>query len=98
MDFVEWAETAQWLAGRVLAMDDDFAKLDNYDQPQSSYTSVGDTSYYSESVAARPFLNKTSEAELYLLATNFLLCTCLSKETKERINIKTERDKWLHLK
>jgi len=85
MDFVEWAESSRWLLQRVMSVaDDDFAKLENdipNDIPSGSmsnaYTAASYSSpmsTYASEVATRPFLNKTSEAELYLLATNFLLC------------------------
>lgn len=44
--------------------------------PQDQQHEAGDYTYYSTSevpIGDRPFLSKTAEAELYLLATNFLL-------------------------
>ena len=70
------------------AGDDDFARIDGEKESASSSSSSSsspqDSSYYyyspedSSSTASttvnRPFLSPTAEAELYLLATNFLLC------------------------
>ena len=70
--------------------DDDFARIDGGEyehstaappqQQQSVAQEMGDDTFYSpEGMNAtldvdHPFLSKTAEAELYLLATNFLLC------------------------
>lgn len=75
-DFIELATSSRQLMERALAGDDDFAKMEN-DRGNDSILhqtySSSENSYYTEST---PFLSKTAEAELYLLATNFLLCTC----------------------
>lgn len=45
-------------------------------QPESNPSSASpgyDSSYSDVTAASRPFFSKTAEAELYLLATNFLL-------------------------
>jgi len=68
--------------------DDDFVKnmepmtAPHYDYHSSTSSTTGE--YYSFSstngsvgAATAPLLSKTAEAELYLLATNFLLCKCL---------------------
>jgi hypothetical protein len=72
------------------AGDDDFARLDGehevaqqQNQQQQQYgneSSSSNYNYYAYSPedlgteVQHPFLSKTAEAELYLLATNFLLC------------------------
>lgn len=64
---------------------DDFARLDGeYEQSreaghqQQPIDGSGYDYYYTpeeiSTVSSHPFLSKTAEAELYLLATNFLLC------------------------
>jgi hypothetical protein len=78
-DFIELVTSSRQLIERALAEDDDFAKIEN-DRggnndsilQQNTYSSANENSYYTESA---PFFSKTAEAELYLLATNFLLCT-----------------------
>jgi hypothetical protein len=62
---------------------DDFARLDGeYETPGGgapTYQQMapGQEGYYNPDptvLTKQPFLSKTAEAELYLLATNFLLC------------------------
>ncbi|CAJ1965345.1 unnamed protein product [Cylindrotheca closterium] len=82
VDFVDLANGHRYLLERILgAADDDFAKIEN-DYPasngfqyetttaQSSQSALDSSSYYTGST---PVLSKSAEAELYLLATNFLL-------------------------
>ena len=82
VDFVDLANGHRYLLERILNTDDDFAKIEN-DYPAASTNgysyetaaqsqSALDSSYYTGST---PVLSKSAEAELYLLATNFLLCT-----------------------
>lgn len=83
VDFVDLANGHRYLLGRILDADDDFAKIDYPSQPQqaSSTTAYYDATSQSQSpmdyayVGSTPVLSKSAEAELYLLATNFLLCT-----------------------
>lgn len=80
-DFIELAASSRHLIERALGEDDDFAKIENdgggndsiLTQTASAY---GNTYYYTDST---PLLSKTAEAELYLLATNFLLCESIVK-------------------
>lgn len=80
-DFIELATSSRQLIERALAEDDDFAKLDGNDGSGATnsgafagvdFPGAGAVAYAAEST---PILSKTAEAELYLLATNFLLCT-----------------------
>jgi hypothetical protein len=88
MDFVTLADTA-WKLHRKLSggEDDDFSNLSGGgDSSMSSSTITMDTSHpaimqQQQQQAdmpvddqARPFLSPSAEAELFLLATNFLLC------------------------
>ena len=83
VDFVDLANGHRYLLGRILDADDDFAKIEN-DYP-SQTTTTGVQYYENPSQSAldsyiggsTPVLSKSAEAELYLLATNFLLCTYL---------------------
>lgn len=79
-DFVDLALTSRQLIDRALAADDDFAKIEN-DTGNNDAGSMGmgtsSSPYYGQAISssdATPFLSKSAEAELYLLATNFLLC------------------------
>ena len=80
VDFLDVATSSRWIIDRMLgdAGDDDFAQLDT---PSSSSGAIHESgaNYYADASPAamastRPFLSKSAEAELYLLATNFLLC------------------------
>jgi hypothetical protein len=96
-DFLELAQSSRWLLERALNDnnnendDDDFAKLDHSnDNNNNNNIRVGageaafaaDATSYYDGAITRPFLSKSSEAELYLLATNFLLCKCQVKSRK----------------
>jgi hypothetical protein len=77
-DFIELASSSRWLLDRVLGEDDDFAKLE-YNEGNNAATPPDDSilnsvPYSNETSGPGPFLSKSAEAELYLLATNFLLC------------------------
>mmetsp|Transcript_96543 Transcript_96543/g.144469 ORF Transcript_96543/g.144469 Transcript_96543/m.144469 type:complete len:532 (+) Transcript_96543:99-1694(+) len=73
-DFIELASSSRWLLDRVLGEDDDFVKLEHHDGPSTPDDSILYAMPYSDEAAGpRPFLSKSAEAELYLLATNFLL-------------------------
>ena len=83
VDFVDLANGHRYLLERILDADDDFAKIENDYPSQSTTTSV---QYYDASqsqsaldsyIGATPVLSKSAKAELYLLATNFLLCKCV---------------------
>jgi hypothetical protein len=71
MDFIDWATTSQEWIHRGLAavsgMDSSSGTPATTSSFQQAYPSF-------DSSAGPPLLSKTSEAELYLLATNFLLC------------------------
>eukprot|EP00934_Nitzschia_sp_Nitz4_P007986 Nitzschia sp. Nitz4//scaffold99_size76975//23002//24863//NITZ4_005570-RA/size76975-snap-gene-0.0-mRNA-1//1//CDS//3329560832//7976//frame0 len=68
-DFLDVASSSRFLLQRALGEDDDFAKIDSY---QASGGPAADaTAYYATD--SPPLLSKSAEAELYLLATNFLL-------------------------
>jgi len=83
-DFLDLAETSRWLIDRALeGSSDDFANLETEAAQQVAPVAasandnilnalVDDESYYT-SQSTSPFLSKSAEAELYLLATNFLL-------------------------
>lgn len=79
VDFLDLATTSRWMIQRALGeQDDDFSKIDsdaNSPDNDSILTQLqeqSDSTY--QSTETRPFLSKSAEAELYLLATNFLLC------------------------
>lgn len=87
VDFVDLANGHRYLLERILNNDDDFSKMEDdypsqqtastngyYDAPPQSQSAMDSTFV----VGSTPVLSKSAEAELYLLATNFLLCTyCL---------------------
>ena len=77
VDFIDLANGHRQLLQRLLdGGDDDFAKMENeYSYSSSSNSMTSQQSYGSEGTAPAPLLSKSAEAELYLLATNFLLCT-----------------------
>ena len=71
-DFVEIATSSRRLIARALAEDDDFTNIENEVTKATVLDQVTSESFsYTDSP---PLLSKTAEAELYLLATNFLLC------------------------
>ena len=71
-DFVEIATSSRRLIARALAEDDDFTNIENEATKANVLDQVTFESFsYTDSP---PLLSKTAEAELYLLATNFLLC------------------------
>jgi hypothetical protein len=85
MDFISLAESAWQLHRRLSGEDDDFANLSGGGESTASSTgsthTMGASSYMqdaSESLSgasqARPLLSPSAEAELFLLASNFLLC------------------------
>ena len=80
VDFLDVATSSRWIIDRMLgdAGDDDFAQLDTSSSSSGAIHESGATYHADASTAAvtstRPFLSKSAEAELYLLATNFLLC------------------------
>ncbi len=72
-DFIELATSSRYLIEQALVADDDFAKIENEAANDSILLQTShENSFYTDSP---PLLSKTAEAELYLLATNFLLCT-----------------------
>jgi hypothetical protein len=82
LDFIDWVTTSQELIHRGLglaaaagapAVDDDFAKIEEPLGSSTTSAAAAAAGYYPHSETT-PFLSKTAEAELYLLATNFLLC------------------------
>ena len=87
VDFIDLANGHRQLLQRLLdGGDDDFAKMENEysyssssgirnDNSNSNSMTSQQQSYGSEGTAPAPLLSKSAEAELYLLATNFLLCT-----------------------
>jgi hypothetical protein len=85
VDFVDLAESSRWLIDRVLRSQDsdDFVNLEaasdtggadalTYQKGDSILTSLVHEDGFT-TAATRPILSKSAEAELYLLATNFLL-------------------------
>ena len=73
MDFVDLANWQSSIIRQLSAApDDDFSNLENL-SPAAAATSAG-TDPTGTLDVSRPFFSKTAEAELYLLATNFLLC------------------------
>ena len=88
-DFIDIVESSRWLIDRVLSSQesDDFVNLEAGTSLSSSSSQqtpitapgndnilnalVNDESYTNASTS--PFLSKSAEAELYLLATNFLV-------------------------
>ena len=82
VDFLELASTSRWLIDRALRdQDDDIVQLQvpssgappENDSILYQMQEQEDVAYYGDA-GTRPFLSKSAEAELYLLATNFLLC------------------------
>lgn len=74
VDFLDLATSSRWLIERALSQqDDDFAQLDVSSSSAASPT-LPDDGYSYGATETRPVLSKSAEAELYLLATNFLLC------------------------
>merc|ERR1719343_1647661 len=82
-DFIDVVESSRWLVDRALSSsgDDDFVNLETETHAAASsvdpndnilHALVNDESYYT-STSTSPFLSKSAEVELYLLATNFLL-------------------------
>ena len=80
MDFISIAEGSHRFL-RQLVEDDDFSKIEN-DGKESFATAVPqqgaaipfDANVDSAVNGNQPLLSPTAEAELFLLATNFLLC------------------------
>jgi len=73
VDFLDLATSSRWLIERALSQqDDDFAQLDVSSSSAASPT-LPDDGYSYGGTETRPVLSKSAEAELYLLATNFLL-------------------------
>jgi len=73
VDFLDLATSSRWLIERALSQqDDDFAQLDVSSSSAASPT-LPDDGYSYGATETRPVLSKSAEAELYLLATNFLL-------------------------
>lgn len=73
-DFIDLANAHRYLLERILNdEDDDFAKIENDHHTTQQYTYPPQTAANAY-VASTPVLSKSAEAELYLLATNFLLC------------------------
>lgn len=84
LDFIDWVTTSRELVHRAFAaesQDDDFAKIDGGSSSSSYAATSPQGSYYSQYSVneSTPLLSKTAEAELYLLATNFLLCELSSR-------------------
>ena len=78
MDFMDLANWQSSIIRQLSAApDDDFSNLENL-SPGAAATSGGYTASGSDPSGtldvSRPFFSQTAEAELYLLATNFLLC------------------------
>jgi hypothetical protein len=82
VDFFDLATSSRWMIQRALReQDDDFTLLDvssSATPPDNdsilSLLQEQEDSAYQSGAEARPFLSKSAEAELYLLAANFLLC------------------------
>ncbi|VEU38801.1 unnamed protein product [Pseudo-nitzschia multistriata] len=83
-DFIELVESSRWLIDRALSSQesDDFLNLETEQYQAAAPAAVAndnilhalvndESTYTSESTS--PFLSKSAEAELYLLATNFLV-------------------------
>jgi hypothetical protein len=82
-DFIDIVESSRWLIDRALSssINDDFVNLGtkSIENPAAPAVSndniltalVSDGSSYTTSTS--PFLSKSAEVELYLLATNFLV-------------------------
>jgi adenosine 3'-phospho 5'-phosphosulfate transporter B2 len=84
-DFIDIVESSRWLVDRALSSseNDDFVNLETQSKTYHAasdvdqndnilHALVNDESYYT-STSTSPFLSKSAEVELYLLATNFLL-------------------------
>ena len=83
---MDLANGHRYLLERMLDTDDDFGRIDNDNPSQSTMTSnvqyngASQTQSAMDSyIGSTPVLSKSAEAELYLLATNFLLCTSIDK-------------------
>jgi hypothetical protein len=75
MDFVNLANGHRYLLQRVLDGDDDFAKIEYTNDKNIMLISQQQQASGYYDTTSTPILSKSAEAELYLLATNFLLCT-----------------------
>jgi hypothetical protein len=74
MDFVDLANWQSSIIRQLSAApDDDFSNLENLSPAEAATAAAGADPTGTLDVS-RPFFSKTAEAELYLLATNFLLC------------------------
>ncbi|KAL3908653.1 MAG: hypothetical protein SGARI_002964 [Bacillariaceae sp.] len=80
LDFVELAQGSRWLLERYLGGgggdNDDFVNLEGgaaADNTAPNDNILQSMIYDDTDPAAKPFLSKSAEAELYLLCTNFLL-------------------------
>lgn len=83
MDFISLAEASNALIRHLSSADDDFANLDvtsNHAEPAQPLSQMAESSHkvtFSPddlSVEQRPLLSPSAEKELFLLASNFLLC------------------------
>lgn len=80
-DFIELATSSRILLERVLLEEEDAGNDNNilYQQQQQEQQQqqTAGTFFYENiyNADSAPLLSKSAEAELYLLATNFLLCT-----------------------
>jgi hypothetical protein len=82
MDFVDLANWQSSIIRQLSAApDDDFSNLENLSPGAAAATATSAGGYPATGTdptgtldVSRPFFSKTAEAELYLLATNFLLC------------------------
>jgi hypothetical protein len=79
-DFIDLANAHRHLLQRILNdEDDDFFKIESDHPTTQSVYPDGSTLNSPQTaadahIASSPVLSKSAEAELYLLATNFLLC------------------------
>ena len=75
MDFVDLANWQSSIIRQLSAApDDDFSNLENLSPAAAAAATSAGTDPTGTLDVSRPFFSKTAEAELYLLATNFLLC------------------------
>jgi hypothetical protein len=74
MDFITLADSHRQLL-RHLNGDDDFGKIDNESSTQPPLSLTSEESYEQLVLEGQEkLLSPSAEAELFLLATNFLLC------------------------
>ena len=100
-DFIDIAETSTWLINRALRStsdSDDFVNLEVKTPSSAAHIApandnildslVNDGSSYT-TTSTSPFLSQSAEVELYLLATNFLVCFLVSFSCRDLVSLRS---------